>query len=227
MMNIQKQQDLFIKIARALSKKITVYAIGGTSMMLQGLKTETLDINLVFINEEEREFFKQTLDSLNYHEEEAHRLYGARPHAPLVVTVEDARIDLFSRNVLGVQFSDAMLQRAQQLHQFGDTFFVYLADPNDILIMKSATERAKDATERAKDERDIVALLKSNSVQWDNLIKEAENQVSLGNEAAILVLGTRLERLHNKGKFPIPQEVLDSLWSLLKKQVKTRRKQKK
>lgn len=216
MINIQKQQDLFIKIARSFSKKVTVYAIGGTSMMLQGLKAETLDIDLVFMEENERQFFKETLDSLNYKEEDAHILYGARPHTPLVVTIENARIDLFSRNVLGVQFSDAMVARAQQLHQFGDTLFVYLANPNDILIMKSATERAKD-------ENDVVALLKSNSIKWDILVQEAESQVSLGNEAAILRLGHLLERLHNKGMFPVPQEILDKLWSLLQKQVKRKK----
>ncbi len=217
MIGIQEQEALFIKIARALPKKITAYAIGGTAMMLHALKAATLDIDLVFLNEEDRRMMKQTVDALNYKKLDATKIYGARPDAPIMVTLEDARLDLFSRNVLGVQFSDAMVRRATHTHQFVDTLIIHPADIHDIMIMKSSTQRAKD-------EEDVVALLKSGKIHWPTLLSEVENQVSLGNERANLSLGHLLERLQNQGKFPIPKEVLDTLWRLLRRQMKTKQK---
>lgn len=220
MIGIQEQEALFIKIARALPKKITAYAIGGTAMMLHALKTVTLDIDLVFLNEDDRTMMKQTVDALNYKEFDATKVYGTRPEAPIMVTIEDARLDLFSRNVLGVRFSDSMIQRATDTHQFVDTLIIHPADIHDIMIMKSVTQRAKD-------EEDVVALLKSGKIHWPFIIAEVENQVSLGNERANLSLGHLLERLQNKGKFPIPQDVLDTLWRLLKRQTRTKQKTRK
>ena len=49
MITVQEQQTLLVDIAKRLSKTIIVYAIGGTAMIFLGLKTATLDIDLVFL----------------------------------------------------------------------------------------------------------------------------------------------------------------------------------
>lgn len=216
MINIMRQRELFIRIGKVLPQKMELYAIGGTAMMLQALKEETKDVDFVFTQEKERKLFYDVAKSLGYEEEDVHIVYGNRPHAPMMVNVEDARIDLFTRNVLGVQFSDEMMQRAEQIHEFIN-LIVRPANIHDIIIMKSNTDREKD-------EDDILVLLKNEKLNWQTLIDEASNQVALGNERAILGLGHRLEKISNKGILFIPKEVLDKLWSLLQKQVKQKKR---
>ena len=54
MISIEKQQKLLLDISRKLKSPITVYAIGGTAMMFLGFKDATLDIDIVFENEGDR-----------------------------------------------------------------------------------------------------------------------------------------------------------------------------
>ena len=57
MISIEEQQKLMLAIAKKLNSRINIYAIGGTAMMFLGLKDTTLDIDLVFENEKDREIF--------------------------------------------------------------------------------------------------------------------------------------------------------------------------
>lgn len=207
------QQKLFLDLARVINKKIIVYAIGGTAMMFLGLKPNTNDIDLVFMDEKDRNLFKETAKSLGYKESNAQVVYGGKPNKPIMISLEDARLDLFLLEVINTRFSESMVARASQIHQFDENLIIKIADIHDIIIMKCATGRAKD-------EEDIVSILKNANVNWDILISEAENQVSLGNEIAILGLGNVFETLNNKNKAIIPKQVLDRLWSLLNRQVK-------
>jgi hypothetical protein len=59
-------------------------------------------------------------------------------------------------------------------------------------------------------------------MNWEILVKESEEQVKLGNETAINSLGEKLEKLDNQGAITLPKDVLDSLWKMLKKQVKNK-----
>jgi hypothetical protein len=124
---------------------------------------------------------------------------------------------LFLLEVIDFRFSETIQKRAEQTHQFYNKLIIKIADTNDILLMKSATNRAKD-------KYDIIKLINTSEINWDIIIKEAENQVSLGHETAVLTLGTRLEDLKNNSKIKIPQEVLDKLWNLLKNQINKKQK---
>ena len=205
MINIKEQQNLFIQIGKKLSKEITAYAIGGTAMMFLGAKESTLDIDLVFLKKEDKNLFKESAKSLGYKEMEAQIIYGARDNCPEMIYLGDARIDLFLLDVIDFKFSETIQKRAEQTHQFYNNLIIKVADPNDILLMKSVTNRAKD-------KYDIIKLINSSEINWDIIIDEAENQINLGHETAILTLGTRLEDLKNNSKVKIPREVLDKLW---------------
>ncbi len=113
-------------------------------------------------------------------------------------------------------FSETMKQRAKQIHEFGN-LIIKVADPHDILIMKSVTSRAKDLD-------DIIAIVNKSQVDWDLIVKEAEEQVKLGNETAIMGLGEKLEKLSERKIIEVPKNVLDKLWKLLSKQVKNKSK---
>ncbi len=208
MISIERQNGLFIAIGKKLNRRINVYAVGGTAMMFLGLKEVTKDIDLVFENQKDREYFKETLKSLGYEYMDAAIVYGGKENKPEMLTLGDERFDLFVKEVVDFIFSENMQKRAKQIHQFGDNFMLKIADPQDIFLMKCATDRLKDLD----DARSIVTGTKLN---WDSIVDEAKNQKKLGKKHAIFELGYFLEKLENKLKIPIPKKTKAELWNLL------------
>ena len=85
----------------------------------------------------------------------------------------------------------------------------------------------KAVTSRTKDLDDIAIIIQKNRVNWYIVVNEAENQVNLGNELAVISMGEKFEDLNNKNIAIIPKPVLDKLWGLLNKQVKKKKEKKK
>ncbi len=217
MITIDQQQKLLLNVTRRLTRKITVYAIGGTAMMFLGFKDSTLDIDLVFENEKDRAVFKEAVKSLGYLEMDAIKVYGAKRNTPEMFKLGDERFDLFVAEVIDFIFSENMRQRAEQIHQFGDNLILKIANPHDIILMKCATDRLKDKD----DARNIINATKIN---WDILIEEASKQICLGKERAAFDLGCFLEDLKTQMKADIPKGVLDKLFEIVQNQAKQKRK---
>lgn len=213
MITIDQQQKLLLSVARRLTRKITVYAIGGTAMMFLGAKDSTLDIDLVFENEKDRESFKEAINSLGYLEMDTIKVYGVKRNAPEMFRLGDERFDLFLSEVVDFIFSDDMRKRAEQIHQFGDKLILRIANPHDIILMKCATNRIKD-----KD--DARRIINSEKIDWDIMINEAKKQIELGKERAAFELGCFLEDIKTQMKLNIPQKVLNELFRIVEKQAK-------
>lgn len=216
MIDIGQQEDMLIAIGKILSRKIFVYALGGTAMMLRGIKNSTLDVDFVFENENDRTEFMNALKKLGAKGSDVTLVYGLNKNAPRMLEFKNCRFDMFLNKIVTSAFSDYMKGRANQIHEFGN-LIVRAADPNDILIMKSATSRAKDTT-------DIIEIVNKSKIDWEIIISEAEEQVRLGNETAIMLLGEKLEKLTNQKAISIPKEISDRIWKLFKKQVKNKKK---
>ena len=213
MITIDQQQKLLLNVARRLTKKITVYAIGGTAMMFMGFKDATLDIDLVFENEKDRDVFKEAIKSLGYLGMDAIKIYGVKRNTPEMFKLDDERFDLFVVEVIDFIFSENMRKRAEQIHQFEENLFLKIANPHDIILMKCATDRIKD-----KD--DARRIINSTKISWDIIIDEAKKQIELGKNRAAFELGCFLEDLKLKMNLDIPQEVLDKLFEIVEKQAK-------
>ena len=128
MITIDQQQKLLLNVARRLSRKITIYAIGGTAMMFLGFKDATLDIDLVFKNEKDRAVFKEAVKSLGYLEMDAIKIYGVKRNTPEMFKLNDERFDLFVVEVIDFIFSDSMRKRAEQIHQFEENLILKISD---------------------------------------------------------------------------------------------------
>lgn len=217
MINIEEQQNLFIRIAEKLPRKIETYAIGGTAMMFLGLKENTLDVDLVFSNPEDRRIFKETAKSAGFKESSAEIIYGKRNNTPEMIVLSDVRFDLFLFKIISSNFSAGMQKRATQTHEFANNFIVRVADPSDILIMKSVTSRAKDF-------EDMIVIINKTKIDWNIIVEESREQVKLGNEMAIISLGEKLDKLVNRKAISVPKPVMDKIWKLFNKQVKDKAK---
>lgn len=221
MINVNAQEALFNEIGRALPKKLSVYCIGGTAMMLRGLKGETQDIDIVFDKESDRDIFIETLKKLKFREDEKRVIetYGLKKNTPSILRLEsgDFIFDLFLNKIISSVFSDGIKKRANQTHEFGGNLVIKVADPSDILIIKSVTGRIKD-------NEDIISIIKNNKLNWDIILEEAKEQVKLGNETAIVGLGERLDKLTNQKAISVPKPITDKIWKLFNKQVREKAK---
>ena len=219
MIDIKQQEEMFIAIGNILPKKIFTYAIGGTAMMLLGIKDLTLDVDFVFDKKSDREELMGALRKLGAKESDVTLVYGLKNNTPLMLEFKDCRFDLFMNKIITSTFSDAMKERAQETHEFGN-LIIKVANPSDILIMKSVTSRAKDSN-------DIVAIINKSHLDWNVVVEESQEQVKLGNETAIMGLGEKLEKLTNQKAISVPKEITDKIWKLFNKQIKEKAKKSK
>ena len=216
MIDITQQEDMFTAIGNILPKKIFLYAIGGTAMMLLGIKNSTLDVDFVFDKKNDREELMGGLKRLGAKESDVTLVFGLKNNTPLMLEFNNCRFDLFMNKIITSTFSDTMKERAQQTHEFGN-LIIKVADPSDILIMKSVTGRAKDSD-------DIVAIVNKSHIDWNVVVEESQEQVELGNETAIIGLGEKLEKLINQNLISVPKSVMSDIWKLFKEQVKKKSK---
>jgi len=219
MINIEQQEELLIRIGNTLSKKIEIYAIGGTAMMLRSLKEQTLDIDFVFSKKSDREEFVNTLKKLGAKTSDAFLVYGLKENTPIMLEFNNCRFDLFLNKIITSIFSDKMKERATETHEFNN-LIIKVADSADILIMKSVTSRDKDL-------EDMVSIINNSRINWNTVVEESREQVRLGNEIAIMSLGEKLEKLANRKLITVPKVISDNLWNLFNKQVKAKAKKKK
>lgn len=217
MIEIEEQEKLLLAISKALKKKVVAYAIGGTAMMFYGFKDATKDIDLVFESEEERDIFKESAIAVGFERMDAITVYNNKKNHPEMVRAGDVRIDLFANDIILFRFSGAMKQRAKKAYQFGDNLLLKAADLHDIILLKCATDRVRDI-------EDAFTIIKNMKVDWNIIVEGAENQVRLGNGIALLDLGDFFERINKKESNLVPARVLDKIYTLLLKQIKTKKK---
>jgi hypothetical protein len=221
MINVTEQQELLLNLAKKLKKKITVYAVGGTAMMFQGMKDTTKDIDLVFSNEEDRIIFEEAAKEIGYTKMDSVIVYGAeKQNQPIMLTRQKGkaeRFDLFLNHVISFFFSENMQSRAQNIYEFGDKLVLKIADVHDLIMMKCATDRQRDA-------EDVKTIIEKQRIDWKIVVEEAKHQVKLGKSTTIMELGAFLEKLRNELKVNIPEAILDELNDILIKQIKEKKK---
>ena len=161
MITTDKQQSLLLNLSRKLTKRITVYAVGGTAMMFHGLKDTTKDIDLVFRNEEDRKEFEEAAKQIGYSKLDSIEVYGAeKENRPIMLGMADAeRFNLFNYHVISFFFSENMQRRAENTYEFGDKLVLKIADIHDLIIMKCATDRQRDA-------EDVKTIIEMNKINW-------------------------------------------------------------
>ena len=184
-----------------------MYAIGGTAMMFLGYKDSTVDIDIVFTEEEDRKDVITAARSMGYEFMDPGKVYGTKDNQPVMLRRADERLDLFLREIISFTFSADMEKRAVKIHEFGENLVMKIADHHDIVLMKCATDRIKD-------QEDIRNIIQSAKIDWDIIIREAEGQVNLGRTKSVFsMIGTLLSL--RKAGVEIPERVFRNLWKFM------------
>lgn len=181
-------------------------------MMFNGLKNATLDIDIVFTKEEDRNVFIDAIKKIGYRHMNSTVVYGAKNNQPKMYSLDTERFDLFVNDVVDFTFSEDMQKRFTQIHEYGKNLKLCIAHPQDIVLMKCATDRAKDL-------EDAKRIIETQKIDWDALVQEAATQVKLGRNEAIFDLGEFLEKIQQTGT-KVSQEALDKLYDLSTKEPK-------
>ncbi len=211
MIDLKKQEELFVAIGGRLKKRLECFVIGGSAMMYYGVNANTKDIDLVFLDLEDLKIVTEILEDLGYMERPPWLLYARKRDVPLLLELGDSRIDLFTRKIIGFKFTDEMAERVQKVHEYGN-FIVKIVSPEDIILLKSATERAGDRI----DAKNILDKFKIN---WEIIIEESLKQTKLGDAVFPAFLFDFLSELKEDLKADIPGDVILKIMKIAEKEI--------
>ena len=219
MITSNDQRVLFIAIGKQLRKNIRCIAFGGTAMMYYGYKDETKDIDLLFENEPDRAEFIRVIETMGFSEGSPFKIYIDEklrdPHRPLMYMREDARFDLFVKQIFHTVTSPNMKEDKFARHEFKGTHQLTVdALRKEFIVM------LKSVTERDKDFEDILTIIKKDTqFNWQYLIDEVLWQHENGDT---WVLMDTIKMLHELRKYVfVEQKYLKMLTGKLgKKQAK-------
>lgn len=218
MVNLENQQKLFGDIGKILKKRIKCFVIGGSAMLYYGAKAVTKDIDLVLDNKEDFDNFLKILKEIEFKVKNPEMLYFGKENKPALMERGLERVDVFCREVITFKLSEPMIDRIKMVYEYGN-LIVNVVSPEDIILLKSATERAGDRA-------DALELTKRFNIKWDIIIKEAMNQTELDKPLFVVFLYEFLLELKEDFKAEIPDEVLKSLLKMSEKEMVKRLKKK-
>ena len=207
MINITDQNELFNLIGAKLDEKVECLAIGGSAMMFYGAKTETKDVDLVFLDKKSFNLAKKALYDIGFNEKKninpifAH--YDIAKDKPVMMEGRDTRFDLFLNEVIGFKISSSIVDRVKEVHEFGN-LIIKTISPEDIISLKCATEREKDRN-------DAASLIEKFNIDWEVIIKESILQTEIGGDVFPVFLFDFLSELKEEFKAEIPNDIIKKI----------------
>ena len=116
---------------------------------------------------------------------------------------------LFFKEIITFKMSDTIIERVKEIHEFGN-LIVKIVSAEDIILLKSATEREKDRY-------DALKLMEKFDINWDVIIEESVNQTKLESYLFPIFLYDFLEELKEDFKADVPKKVLDEVRKISEK----------
>ena len=165
------------------------------------IKDSTKDVDLVFEKKEERNLIKKVLEKIGLKESndiEIYRHSETIKESPILLEGHEFRFDLFLKDIISFKLSPGIKERVKERHEF-DNFKIMVVSPEDILLLKSATDRRGDVLDAKK-------IIETFNIDWDIVIKECEWQTEHGRKIFSLFLFDFLEELEEIGA-DVPKNV--------------------
>src|SRR3989344_2467645 len=208
MVKINEQLQLFKIIGTELKERIECYVIGGSAMMFYGAKEDTKDVDLVLLKKNDLEKVKEILEKINFKDKKElvkiFRRYEDKKNRPIMmVGKEGERVDLFFKEIITFKMSNSIVKRVTETHEFNN-LLVKVVSPEDIILLKCATEREKDRF-------DALSLIEKFNINWNVIIEEAVKRLDLESYLFPVYLYDFLEELKEDFKAEIPREVLKKI----------------
>ena len=166
MINFDIQLEYFKLIGKELKNKVECFVIGGSAMMFYNAKAETKYVDLVFMDKESINAVKNILEKLGFEEKKnlikIFKKYEEAQNKPIMMMGKDTRFDLFLREIITFQMTENIIDRVRESHEF-ENLIIKVVSPEDVILMKSATEREKDRA-------DALSLINKFNIKWNIII---------------------------------------------------------
>jgi len=221
MISFKEQIELFEIIGKELNEETECFAVGGTAMMFYDLKDSTKDVDLVFTDRKSLNEVKFALDKSGFKEKtnvKIFRNYEVAETMPIMMEGKKTRFDLFYREIICFKLSETIIDRVKEVHEFGN-LIVKIVSLEDIVLLKSATERKKDRDDASE-------IIRKANIKWDIIIKEAFHQTELNKPLFVVFLYDFLLELKEDFKAEIPDNILKELLKMSEKEMVKRLKKK-
>lgn len=200
---LKEQEGIFNLIGSNLKRKIRCFVIGGSAMLYYKLKDATNDIDIVLSNDADRSYILGIMKNLGYAERNSKMLYTNKKKVPILLQRDQNRLDLFNKTIINLRFSDGMINRSKLVYEYAN-LIVNVVSPEDIIILKCATDRAGDRLDAAN-------IIKITNVNWNILLEESLNQMKLVGDIIPLNLYQFLLELRDDLKIDIPDDIIKEL----------------
>src|SRR3989344_4015787 len=209
MVNLENQQRLFEDIGKRLKKRTECFVIGGSAMLYYGAKAVTKDIDVVFDDKECFDNFLKILKEIEFKVKNPEMLYFGKENKPALMERGSERVDVFYKEIITFKLSESMISRIKVVYEY-DNLIANVVSPEDIILLKSATERAGDRA-------DALELIKRFNIKWNIIIEEAIHQTELDKPLFVIFLYEFLLELKEDFKAEVPDEILKSLLKMSEK----------
>src|SRR3989344_9348004 len=203
MINLNDQQSLFNIIGKKLKRKMSCFVIGGSAMMYYNAKITTKDVGIVFDNKNDFDDFLKVLKEINFEPKNPEMLYPRKENKPALMERGQERIDIFCKEIICFKLSETMINRVKMIYEY-DNIIINVVSPEDIILLKSATERAGDRIDAAE-------LIEKFNIKWNIIVEEAMHQTELDKPLFVVFLYEFLLELKDDFKADIPEDVLKEL----------------
>ena len=198
MITLNEQISLFKAIGNQLNKKIDCFVIGGSAMLFYELKQTTKDIDIVLTEDDDRKLLVRVLREMGFESrsETIFKYIEIAKNKPILMERRDGRLDLFCNEIISTKLSPGIIDRVTQKHEFSN-LVANIISPEDIILLKCATERAGDRA-------DAAAIIKSREIDWDTVINESIWQTTHGKRIFTIFLFDFMMELREDYKVDIP-----------------------
>lgn len=194
-------EKLFTELNNSMSKKASVYVIGGATLLMRRMKAATKDIDLVVATKNEFFEIQNALNKLSFTAQTPGKEY-AHMNLSRIFQRKDFRVDVFEKEVCGrFSLSEGMMKRAENIIELS-YLNVFLCSSEDIFLFKTMTEREGDIT-------DCISIAATQNPGWKVILEELQSQIKQSKQDVwITWVGERLDILAERGMdIPIMSEV--------------------
>ncbi len=217
MIGLEEQKDLFSLIGEKLKKKVECFVIGGSAMMYYKAKDVTKDIDVVFSSEKDWQLMIKILKGLGFRERDSKLVYFNKKEVPVLLQRGEHRFDLFFDRIVSFKFTASMKERITGVYEYGN-LIVKIISPEDIILLKCATERAGDRLDAAE-------LIKRADINWDVIINESIAQMELMGDIVPLSLYDFISELKQDLGVDIPDKIIKKIEDIAYKETVKKIKQ--
>lgn len=147
--------DIFLNLLADLNEPVKLFAIGGTAMVLKGIKAATKDID--FLTDEKYEKINRLFTLAGLKEESPQKICN-------IWRLDKIRIDIFYDSfIMGIKFPDDWEKLSEKVKEVGKVE-LYILNWYDLIITKISRSEERDI-------QDILDIIKTQKLNF-NFLKE-------------------------------------------------------